>query len=65
MEFNNETHVHVAADSVESLRNADVYRLLRECPGNHMAEFSAWLKEQRPDLASEVDACLNDHTLDW
>lgn len=50
--------VKVAADSIVKLRQSDVYRLIDWYP--QLDGFAAWIKEQRPDLASEVDACVEE-----
>ena len=54
-----EKYIKVAADSIKTLRKVDVYRVLIE---SNRAEFrlalAGYIKEQRPDLADEVDSVL-------
>lgn len=54
-----EKYIKVAADSINELRKADVYRVLVE---SNRIEFrqgiANYIKENRPDLAEEVDSVL-------
>ncbi len=47
-----------SADSIEQLRKSDVFRVLDE--NNHVDGLAAWIKTQRPDLATAVDEALAD-----
>lgn len=51
--------ITIAADSIESLRAVDVYRVLEWNEGERIA-LAAWITKQRPDLANEVTACMEE-----
>lgn len=54
-------YIKAAADSIEKLRKADVYRVLVESnPKSIQGRLAAWIKAKRPDLADEVDSVLED-----
>ena len=52
--------ISIAADSIEALRRPDVFRVLDAYDGEHRAAVAAYVSSNRPDLAAEVDECLND-----
>jgi len=53
MQCSNEQAITIAADSIRTLRKQDVYRVLDWHP--QLDGLAQWIKEQRPDLAEEVD----------
>lgn len=56
-----ETYIKVAADSIKALRKSDVYRVVIEStPLKDRQRLADYIKAQRPDLADEVDDCLNE-----
>ena len=58
-----ETHVTIAADTVETLRGCDVYRLIDvagHVNGLDPQKFADWLIGVRPDLAGEICECLRE-----
>lgn len=56
-----EKYIKVAADSVETLRRVDVYRVLVESNGvEYRAAIAQYIKGKRPDLVDEVDSVLAD-----
>jgi hypothetical protein len=48
-----------AADSVATLRTADVDRVLDMTPASHRLDMSMRIKAARPDLADEVDSAMS------
>ena len=57
----NTAHAHalkIAADSLETLRKSDVYRVLEA--SRFDAGLAAYISVGRPDLATEVAECLED-----
>ena len=58
MQCSNEQAVKIAADSIQTLRKQDVYRVLDWYP--QLDGLAQWIKEQRPDLADEVDAVVKE-----
>jgi hypothetical protein len=60
MQCSNEQAIKIAADSIQALRKQDVYRVLDWYP--HLDGLAQWIKEQRPDLADEVDTVVNELT---
>lgn len=52
--------ITIAADTVAKLRKPDVFRVVENAyyAFKGAKVFSAWLAEQRPDLAQEVADCL-------
>ncbi len=58
--FDYQQHVRLAADSIDRLRQCDVYRLMEWAPAPFRAGLANYLKQNRPDLAAEVDDCLAD-----
>ncbi len=61
-EVSYEMLIQSAADSVSKLRRSDVDRVLEESPAKHRAGLAAYIKQNRPDLADEVDDVLSDLT---
>jgi hypothetical protein len=59
-EFNMDSHVKLAADSIDKLRFSDVSRLLEQAPHEHMQAVADHIKANRPDLANKVDDELSD-----
>mgnify|MGYP003651470061 CR=1 FL=1 len=52
--------IKIAADSIESLRNDDVYRVLSESNANLRATVAEYILTHRADLATEVLECMED-----
>jgi hypothetical protein len=59
-EFNMDSHVKLAANSIDKLRSSDVSRLLEQAPHEHMQAVADHIKANRPDLANKVDDELSD-----
>ena len=57
-DFNVEAFIKIAADSIEQLRKPDVYRLIESVPLAHLPALCRFIKENRQDLAEEVDDVL-------
>ena len=57
---NPEKFIKVAADSVRELRSVDVDRVLTETPVQFRAEVASYIRDQRKDLADEVDDVMAD-----
>lgn len=55
-EFLPSQHIQLAADSVQSLREVDVYRLFQQCDAENYNQLSVYIQAHRPDLAIEVQA---------
>jgi len=55
-----ETLIAIAADSLQTLRVYDVYRVLSEAPARMRAGLADWIAAGRPDLAAECAECLAD-----
>lgn len=54
--------IHVAADSVGTLRKIDVSRVMDEAPTQYRQELAAYIQYNRPDLAQEVSDVLEEST---
>lgn len=52
--------IKIAADSIETLRQSDVFRVLEQNDANVRAKLAAYIIAKRPDLANEVAECLED-----
>lgn len=52
--------IKIAADSIETLRQSDVFRVLEQNDTSVRAELAAYIAAKRPDLANEVAECLED-----
>lgn len=52
--------VKISADSIEQLRNQDVYRVLDSAPTEHLQGMADYITENRSDLAEEVKDALAD-----
>jgi hypothetical protein len=54
--------IKIAADSVETLRKSDVYRVLAEqsLSDSDILGLARYISEKRPDLIAEVNECLAD-----
>ncbi len=52
------TFIGIAADSIEQLRKVDVDRVLTSNPKIYQLSIANHIRENRPDLADEVDAVL-------
>lgn len=58
---NMEAYLKVAANSVQELRKVDVYRVLVESNrSEHRSAIAAYIRQERPDLRSEVDDILRE-----
>ena len=58
---NMEACMKVAANSVQELRKVDVYRVLVESNrSEHRSAIAAYIRQERPDLQSEVDEILRE-----
>lgn len=57
---NPEKFIKVTADSVRELRSVDVDRVLTETPVQFRAEVASYIRDQRKDLADEVDDVMAD-----
>ena len=55
-----ETLIKIAADSLQTLRACDVYRVQSEAPARMRAGLADWIAAGRPDLAAECAECLAD-----
>lgn len=60
LDFNPEQAIKIAADSLETLRRADVFRVLDTCGPEHYAVLANYIKSGRPDLAEQVGRVLED-----
>jgi hypothetical protein len=47
--------IQIAADSIDKLRAVDVARVIEETPISYRADMAKRIKQERPDLATEVD----------
>jgi hypothetical protein len=53
--------LHLAADSWAQLRRCDVYRVLDAAKGmGYLTDFRDVLMSERPDYATEIDACFEE-----
>jgi hypothetical protein len=55
-----ETLILIAADSLQTLRACDVYRVLDKTPEADRDGLADWIAAGRPDLAAECAECLSD-----
>lgn len=55
-------YIMIAADSIESLRHQDVYRVLEWADKSARAALAQYIKTERPDLAEEVGDCVESLT---
>jgi hypothetical protein len=55
-----EALVMIAADSLQTLRACDVFRVLSEAPADDREGLADWIAAGRPDLAAECAGCLAD-----
>lgn len=58
-----EQSLALVADSIESLRESDVYRVLDDCleeSADYMDQMATYIIESRPDLANEVNDALQE-----
>lgn len=53
-------HITIAADSIERLRQCDVYRLFQEADAENWGTLRAYILQHRPDLESEVLEVIQD-----
>ena len=51
--------VKIAADSIDKLRSVDVERVLEQNLAEHRLGLAGYIKQNRPDLSSEVDDVMN------
>mgnify|MGYP001161868781 CR=1 FL=1 len=58
MQCSNEQAIKIAADSIQTLRKQDVYRVLDWYP--QLDGLAQWIKDQRPDLVDEVDVVVKE-----
>lgn len=52
--------IKIAADSINALRKVDVDRVLTETPAAFRQEVAAYIRDQRKDLADEVDEVMDE-----
>ena len=52
--------IKIAADSIEALRSADVYRVLDEAGTKARNSVAEYIISHRDDLAGEVSECLEE-----
>ena len=52
--------IMIAADSLQTLRACDVFRVLSEAPAADRDGLADWIAAGRPDLAAECAGCLAD-----
>lgn len=57
--FNPEQAIKIAADSIDTLRRVDVFRVLNQYKENSI-EIGNYIKSNRPDLVAEVDKILGE-----
>jgi len=55
-----ENHVKIAADDISKLRKQDVYRLMENATGDRRAKMADYIRQNRPELAGEVQDSLDD-----
>lgn len=55
-----QTLIAISADSLQTLRACDVYRVLSEAPARARRGLADWIVAGRPDLAAECAECLAD-----
>lgn len=55
-----ENHVKIAADDISKLRKQDVYRLMENATGDRRAKMAEYIRQNRPELAGEVQDSLDD-----
>ena len=60
-----EEYIKVAADSVETLRRLDCFRVLAAAPDDLVIHLARWIGKQRPDLREEINSCLIDLRSPW
>ena len=58
--FDPAIHIQIAADDITKLRSTDVFRLLDQCPNEHLQTLITYINTHRPDLTDEVNASLNE-----
>ena len=58
--INPENHLKIAADTIETLRKCDVYRLLNSTRDDDIYIIAEFITENRPEFADEVAECLAD-----
>lgn len=60
LDFRPEQAIKIAADSLETLRRADVFRVLDTYGPEHCQVLASYIKAGRPDLAEQVERVLED-----
>lgn len=55
-----ENLIKISADSIETLRKSDVFRVLEQNDSDVRCELAAYISAKRPDLAEEVDDCVSE-----
>lgn len=58
--WNPETHLKIAADSLDKLRGQDVFRLLDSAPPARRNSMATFIRNGRPDLSGDVHDALID-----
>ena len=58
MKFDPSQAIKVSADSIEKLRQTDVFRALEWAPKKHRQSVADYIKTNRFELAHEVAACM-------
>lgn len=55
-----ETHTTIAADSIEQLRQQDVYRLLESAPPQFRQSMANYIRKNRPEFSQEIHDSMLD-----
>lgn len=55
-----ENLIKIAADSIQSLRKSDVFRVLEQNDSDVRCELAAYISKNRPDLSEEVEDCMTE-----
>lgn len=58
--FNHDQHIKIAADSIDSLRKQDVYRLLESAPQEHRSSVARHIGKHRPEFLDEINESMDD-----
>lgn len=58
--MNFDAFTKIVADSPERIRRCDVFRLVSECPREHVNGLREYIAIHRPDLVSELEYCLEE-----
>ena len=55
-----ESVIQIAADSIAKLRSSDVHRVITETPAPFKLSMASYIKDNRRDLADEVDSVMSE-----